>query len=147
EHLQVLLIPVVEALDYQCWGIEYIPQGKHSLLRVYIDREEGVLIDDCAKISRQLSALLDVEDPISAEYTLEVSSPGIDRPLFVLEHFSLFVGEVVKIKLRTPFEGRRQFQGLLCGIEDQDIVVEVDNYEFLLPIDNIEKANIVPSFK
>lgn len=126
-------------------GIEYVSQGKHSVLRIYIDKEGGILVDDCEAVSRQASAILDVEDPISSEYTLEVSSPGMDRPLFTLEQFASHAGEQVKIKLRSPFEGRRNFQGLLRGVEEQDVVVQVDNQEFLLPIDSIDKANIIPS--
>ncbi|MBA1275278.1 ribosome maturation factor RimP [Stutzerimonas azotifigens] len=147
EQLQALLAPVVEALGYQCWGIEFLSQGRHSLLRVYIDHANGILVEDCEKVSRQLSGVLDVEDPISAEYTLEVSSPGMDRPLFTLDQFATHVGEVVKIKLRSPFEGRRNFQGLLRGVEEQDIVVLVDDHEYLLPIDSVDKANIVPRFE
>lgn len=146
EQLQALLAPVVEALGYQCWGIEFLSQGRHSLLRVYIDHANGILIDDCEKVSRQLSGVLDVEDPISVDYTLEVSSPGMDRPLFKLEQYAARVGEQVKIKLRSPFEGRRNFQGLLRGVEEQDVVILVDDHEYLLPVDLIDKANIVPRF-
>jgi Uncharacterized protein conserved in bacteria len=147
EQLQALLAPVVEALGYECWGLEFISQGRHSLLRVYIDRAEGILIDDCEIVSRQVSGILDVEDPISGEYTLEVSSPGMDRPLFTLEQFARYVGEQVKIKLRTPFERRRNFQGILRGVEEQDVVVLVDDHEYLLPVDSIDKANIIPRFE
>ena len=146
EQLQAMLAPVIESLGYQCWGIEFISQGRHSLLRVYIDHANGILIDDCEIVSRQVGAVLDVEDPISSEYTLEVSSPGMDRPLFTLEQFARHAGELVKIKLRSPFDGRRNFQGLLRGVEEQDVVVLVDDHEFLLPIDLIEKANIIPRF-
>jgi Uncharacterized protein conserved in bacteria len=146
EQLQALLAPVVEALGYQCWGVEFISQGRHSLLRVYIDHPNGILIDDCEKVSRQISGVLDVEDPISGEYTLEVSSPGMDRPLFTLEQFAAHVGAQVKIRLRSPYEGRRNFQGVLRGVEEQDVVVQVDNHEYLLPIESIDKANIIPSF-
>ena len=144
EQLQAMLAPVIESLGYQCWGIEFISQGRHSLLRVYIDHANGILIDDCEIVSRQVGAVLEVEDPISSEYTLEVSSPGMDRPLFTLEQFARHAGELVKIKLRSPFDGRRNFQGLLRGVEEQDVVVLVDDHEFLLPIDLIEKANIIP---
>ena len=147
EQLHALLAPVVEALGYQCWGIEFLSQGKHSLLRVYIDHSSGILVDDCEKVSRQLSGVLDVEDPISSDYTLEVSSPGLDRPLFTLEQYAASVGEQIKIKLRSPFEGRRNFQGLLRGVEEQDVVVLVDDHEYLLPVDMIDKANIVPRFE
>ncbi|MFZ5959902.1 ribosome maturation factor RimP [Pseudomonas sp. QL9] len=147
EQLQALLAPVVEALGYECWGLEFISQGRHSLLRVYIDRPEGILIEDCETVSRQVSGVLDVEDPISGEYTLEVSSPGMDRPLFTLEQFARYVGEQVKIRLRIPFERRRNFQGVLRGVEEQDVVVLVDDHEYLLPIDSIDKANIIPRFE
>ena len=102
EQLQALLAPVVEALGYECWGLEYMSQGRHSLLRIYIDHANGVLVEDCEKVSRQVSGVLDVEDPISSEYTLEVSSPGMDRPLFTLELFAKHAGELVKIKLCSP---------------------------------------------
>ncbi|HDS1818453.1 TPA: ribosome maturation factor RimP [Pseudomonas putida] len=146
EQLQALLAPVVTGLGFECWGIEFVSQGKHSVLRVYIDKKDGILVDDCAIVSRQISGVLDVEDPISSEYTLEVSSPGMERPLFTIEQFASHAGEQVKIKLRSPFEGRRNFQGLLRGVEEQDVVVQVDDQEFLLPIDSIDKANIIPSF-
>ncbi|HEJ1262394.1 TPA: ribosome maturation factor RimP [Pseudomonas aeruginosa] len=146
EQLQALLAPVVEALGYECWGVEFISQGRHSVLRVYIDRPEGILIDDCEAVSRQVSGILDVEDPISGEYTLEVSSPGMDRPLFTLEQFAKHAGEQVKIRLRSPYEGRRNYQGILRGVEEQDVVVLVDDHEYLLPINSIDKANIIPRF-
>ncbi|BBP85543.1 MULTISPECIES: ribosome maturation factor RimP [Pseudomonas] len=146
EQLQALLAPVVEALGYQCWGVEFLSQGRHSLLRVYIDHENGIQVDDCEKVSRQVSGVLDVEDPIPSEYTLEVSSPGMDRPLFSLEQFAAHAGELVKIKLRSPYDGRRNFQGLLRGVEEQDVVVLVEDHEYLLPIDLIDKANIIPRF-
>lgn len=127
-------------------SVEFISQGRHSVLRVYIDRPEGILIDDCEAVSRQVSGILDVEDPISGEYTLEVSSPGMDRPLFTLEQFAKHAGEQVKIRLRSPYEGRRNYQGILRGVEEQDVVVLVDDHEYLLPIDSIDKANIIPRF-
>ena len=146
EQLQALIAPVVEALGYECWGIEFLSQGRHSLLRVYIDHADGVQIDDCEKVSRQVSGVLDVEDPIPSEYTLEVSSPGMDRPLFSLAQFAAHAGEQVKIRLRSSFEGRRNFQGLLRNVEGEDVVVLVDDHEFLLPIELIDKANIIPRF-
>ncbi|MBD9482456.1 ribosome maturation factor RimP [Pseudomonas sp. PDM14] len=146
EQLQDLLAPVVESLGYECWGLEFLSQGRHSLLRIYIDHADGILVEDCEKVSRQISGVLDVEDPIASEYTLEVSSPGMDRPLFTLEQFAAHGGEQVKIKLRSPFDGRRNFQGLLRGVEEQDVVVLVDDHEYLLPIDLIDKANIIPRF-
>ena len=144
--LQELIEPSVVALGYQLWGVEMISQGRHSMLRIYIDAENGIGVEDCASVSRQVSGILDVEDPISGEYTLEVSSPGMDRPLFTLEQYQAFVGHVVQVKLRMPFDGRRRFKGVLKGIEDEDIVLVIDQEEYLLPIDHIDKANIVPQF-
>ena len=132
-QLTALVAPVAEALGVELWGVEYVSQGKQSIVRVYIDGPDGVNVDDCAKVSRQVSSVFDVEDPILGEYTLEVSSPGMERPLFTLAQFGQFIGEQVKIRLRSPFEGRRNFVGQLTGIEDEDVVVAVDEDEYLLP--------------
>ncbi|MFA7554050.1 MAG: ribosome maturation factor RimP [Spongiibacteraceae bacterium] len=141
-----LVAPVAAALGYDLWGIEYLVHAKQSVVRIYIDGPEGVNVDDCAKLSRQVSSVFDVEDPIMGEYNLEVSSPGMDRPLFTLEQFAQYVGVHVKVRLRSPFEGRRNFSGRLTGIEDDDIIVAVDDNEYLLPFELIDKANVVPQF-
>lgn len=146
QKLQNLLAPVVEALEFECWGVEFLSQGRHSILRVYIENGTGITVDHCELVSRQLSAVLDVEDPVSGEYTLEVSSPGMDRPLFTLTQYAANAGQQVKIKLRSPVEQKRNYMGVLRGVEENDVVVQVDNYEYLLPIELIEKANIVPKF-
>lgn len=141
-----LLQPVVESLECRLWGVEFFPKGKQSLLRVYIDRPDGITVEDCERVSRQISSVLDVEDPIRSEYTLEVSSPGMDRPLFTLEQYQQSTGETVNLRLRLAFEGRRKFTGLLKGVEDDEIVLQVGEEEFLLPYELIDKANIVPQF-
>lgn len=146
--LDEILRPVVEGLGYELWGIEFRSQGRHSVLRVFIDdQDDGVSVEDCEKVSRQVSGVLDVEDPIQNEYTLEVSSPGMDRPLFRLEQFDDWAGHQVSIRLRMAFEGRRKFQGVLRGTEGGDVVVVVDDHEYLLPFESIDKANIVPVFE
>ncbi len=145
--LETMLQPVVEGLGYEFWGLEFQSRGHHSKLRIFIDAEAGISVDDCEKVSRQVSGVLDVEDPIQTEYTLEVSSPGMDRPLFRLEQYQAFAGHQVQLRLRMAFEGRRKFQGLLKGIEGQDVVVIVDDHEYLLPFDSIERAHIVPVFE
>ena len=148
KQLEDILRPVVEGLGYEFWGIEFRSHGHRSKLRVFIDdAENGIAIDDCEKVSRQVSGVMDVEDPIQTEYTLEVSSPGMDRPLFRLEQYEAFIGHKVQIKLRMAFEGRRKFLGLIKGVEGDDVVVVVDDHEYLLPFDSIEKANIVPVFE
>ncbi|MEJ2442760.1 MAG: ribosome maturation factor RimP [Exilibacterium sp.] len=146
DQLTVLIEPVVKALGCVLWGLEYLSQGRRVTLRVYIDKEGGVNLDDCEKVSRQISSVLDVEDPIQGQYALEVSSPGVDRPLYTLAQFSRYVGERVNIRLRVPFEGRRKFTGTLSGVEDNDVLVVVDEHEYLLPVETIEKANIIPRF-
>ena len=144
QELFDLLEPSVVALGYELWGVEYVAQGKHSVLRVYIEAENGITVDDCAAVSSQVSGILDVEDPISGEYFLEVSSPGMDRMLFRLDQYAAYTGEVIELRLRRPFDGRRNFKGVLQGIEGDDVVVRVDDHEYLLPYDAIEKARIHP---
>jgi len=143
-QVEELLQPTVEELGFELWGIEYLSQGKHTLLRLYIEAEAGVLIDDCATVSRQVSAVLDVEDPVSGEYTLEVSSPGVDRLLFRLDQYLAYAGEEIELRLRSSFDGRRNFKGILQGVEQDDVVVLVDDHEFLLPHSSIEKARVRP---
>jgi len=144
--IRALVEPAVEALGCELWGLEYLSQGRHSVVRLYIDTAAGVTLTDCEKVSRQVSSLLDVEDPINGEYTLEVSSPGLDRPLYTLEHYERFAGEMVTVKLRAPFDGRRKFTGRLSGVENSDVVIQVDGEEYLLPIESIEAGNLVPNF-
>jgi len=148
KELQVeeLLAPTIKAMGFVLWGVEYLAQGRHAQLRIYIDRPEGVSVDDCAKVSRQVSGLLDVEEVISLSYTLEVSSPGIDRILFSAHQFEASVGQTVDVRLNFPFEGRRKIVGLLAGVEDMEAVVRLDDEEFLLPLENIRRARIVPQF-
>ncbi|WP_299776207.1 ribosome maturation factor RimP [uncultured Pseudoteredinibacter sp.] len=146
QQLEELLRPVVESLACELWGLEYLSQGRHTTLRLYIESPDGIGVEHCEQVSRQVSAVMDVEDPITGEYTLEVSSPGLDRPLYTLEQFQQYVGEKVSIKLRQAFEGRRKFQGRLNGVEGDEILVVVDNDEYVLPIEWIEKANVEPSF-
>lgn len=148
KQLEEILVPVIEGLGYNCWGIEFRSQGHKSMLRIFIDdADNGISVEDCETVSRQVSGVLDVEDPIQTEYTLEVSSPGMDRPLFRLEQYAAWAGHMVKIRLRMAFEGRRKFEGLLKGVEGSDVVVIVDEHEYLLPVDSIEKAHIVPVFE
>lgn len=144
--LREMIEPTVTALGYTLWGIEYQGQGKYSLLRLFIDAPNGITVDDCSAVSHHVSGVLDVEDPIDGEYTLEVSSPGMDRPLYTLEQYQAYVGHVIDLRLRVPFEGRRKFKGVLSAIEGDEIVIHVDDHEYLLPISTIEKANIVPTF-
>ncbi len=141
-----MLTSPVEALGFELVGVEFVRAGKHSILRVYIDKEAGIDVDDCADVSHQVSAVLDVEDPITTEYNLEVSSPGMDRPLFKPAHYESIIGETVSVKLRMPIDGRRNFKGTLLSCENGVISVKVDNDTFELAVENIEKGNLVPNF-
>jgi ribosome maturation factor RimP len=145
-RVQALLEPAVNALGYELLGIEYMPQGKHSLLRMYIDADDGIALEDCERVSRQVSGILDVEDVVHGQYTLEVSSPGLDRPLFTLDHFRKYLGQTVKLRLSSPLDGRRKFSGVISAIEDDAVVVTVDNETVTLPWNLIEKANLVPEW-
>ena len=144
QQLTDMLEPTVEALGYELWGVEYLSQGRHSVVRIYIDRDGGITVDDCAAVSEQAGSVLDVEDPITGEYTLEVSSPGMDRLLFKLEQYPGYAGEVLELRLRSAFDGRRKFKGVLQGIEGEDVVLRVDDHEYLLPHSAIDKARVQP---
>jgi ribosome maturation factor RimP len=148
EEIVELLSPTVKALGMELLGIEYAASGSSALLRLYIDvADRAVNVEDCEAVSREVSAVLDVEDPITSNYTLEVSSPGIDRPLFTLAHFARFAGEQAKVNLRLPQDGRRRLQGKILRAEAGRVVLAEDNgNEFTVSIDNIEKARLVPDF-
>ena len=141
-----MLEPAVNVLGCELVGIEFIPQGRRSLLRIYIDKENGVTIDDCSDVSHQVSGILDVEDPIREQYTLEVSSPGLDRPLFKLEDFDRFSGSQVKLRLRQMIDGRRNFTGRILGVEGESVRVEVDGSPQAFAIVDIDRARLVPEF-
>ena len=138
-----MLRPAVEETGKELLGVEFISAGNHSVLRLFIDHENGIDVDDCAEVSRQVGAILDVEDPISSEYSLEVSSPGLDRPLFEKAQFEAVVGETVEAKISMPLNGRRKFKGKLVAVENESLIVMVDNEEYDLVISNIYKAHLV----
>jgi ribosome maturation factor RimP len=118
--------------------------GQYSTVKIYIDSQKGIDIEDCAKVSRQVSDLLDVEEPINGEYTLEVSSPGLNRRLFKLNHYAAFIGSEVRIRLKRPYEGQRKYSGQLRGVERDEIVLGYQEQEMLFPFEEIERANVVP---
>lgn len=143
-ELKRLLGPTVEGLGYELFGIELLGGRGNRLLRIYIDHEDGIGVDDCERVSRQVSGLLDVEDPIGDGYTLEVSSPGLDRPLFEGEHFARFVGQQVRIHLNELQAGRRKVVGQLLGLEDDQVLVDVEGETWRVPLARIDKARLVP---
>lgn len=145
DKLTQLLKPAVEGLGYELVGIEHLPMGKHTVLRIYIDSSDGITVSDCSRVSHQVSGVLEVEEPIKGQFTLEVSSPGIDRPLFNVEQFEQFVGCKVKLKLYHAIEGKRKIVGQIENIEGDEIVIKDADSDttFQLKIDDIDKANIL----
>lgn len=143
EKLVAMIEPAVSALGFELVGVEHMSQGRHSLLRIYIDHENGINVDDCGHVSHQVSAVLDVEDPIRGEYTLEVSSPGLERPLFTLAHYARFVDSLAEIRMHAPVSGRRKFKGRIRAVEDDEVVIDMDGEECRLSFDNIDKAHLI----
>jgi ribosome maturation factor RimP len=143
EQLWEMLAPAVRALGFELWGIEYESGSTPVLLRIYIDHPDGITVEHCAAVSDQVSALLDVEEPIRGEYTLEVSSPGIERPLFTPEQYRQYVGRGVKVRLAWPEHNRRNYRGSLLSVSDYGIEVEVDGTAYELPFAAIARARVL----
>jgi len=139
-----LLDPVVQAMGYEMLGIEHIPNGQGSTLRIYIDNEQGIKLEDCSRVSQQIAGVLDVGDPIQGTYDLEVSSPGLDRPLFTVEHFRRFIGVEVKLNLREKIAGRRKLVGEISTVSDERVDVIDTGINYQIPVDVIDKARLVP---
>lgn len=146
QNLQEMLQGAVEDLGCELWGIECQRAGRFMTVRLFIDKEGGITVDDCADVSRQVSAILDVEDPIADKYNLEVSSPGLDRPLFTLPQFERYIGQDIAVHLRIPVMERRKWQGKLERIENDMVILIVDGQEQVLVFGNIQKANVVAKF-
>lgn len=146
EILHNMIEPIVASLGCELWGLEYLTQGRYTTLRLFIDAPSGVSLEECEKVSRQVSSVMDVEDPIDGEYTLEVSSPGMDRPLYTVAHYARYVGETVNVRLRMARDGRRRFKGEIVKVEGEDVVITVEGKDVVLPVDAIDKANIVPRY-
>ena len=144
DELVKILEPTVEGLGYELTDLDAKFGGQNGLLRLFIDRDEGISLEDCEKVSLAVSALLDVEDPVPGHYSLEVSSPGTDRTLTKLAHFERFTGETVKVQLRFPKEGRRRFRGKLLSANEDNIVVEVDGESHTLTMATIDTARLAP---
>lgn len=143
ERLFEILSPPVAAMGFELTDLD-AHLGRRGLLRLYIDRDGGVTLDDCQRVSEQIGAFLDVEDPLPGSYVLEVSSPGFDRRLRTREHFERFVGEHARIELRDALNGRRNFSGKLAGVEDDDVLLEADGETWRLPLDEIAVARLAP---
>lgn len=139
-----LIRPTIESLGFELWGFDYNTQGNYTTLRIYVDGTEGkgITLDQCAIVSREVSAVLDVEDPINTRYQLEVSSPGIDRTLYTIDQFKKYIGENVKIKLQSAQNGRRQFEAEIIKIEDDTLYLKAENDAFNIAFCDIQKAKL-----
>ena len=146
QNLHEMLQGAVEDLGCELWGVECQRTGRFMTVRIFIDKEGGVSVDDCADVSRQISAILDVEDPIVDKYNLEVSSPGLDRPLFSLAQYGRYLGQDIAIHLRIPVMERRKWQGKLERLENDMLILNVDGQEQTFAFGNIQKANVVAKF-
>lgn len=142
ERLIALMEPVIGRLGYELVELEYSAGRNAALLRLYIDRPEGVGLDDCERVSREVSALLDVEDPIPNRYTLEVSSPGLDRVLRTGAHFARFVGSRVLVEIKVPRAGRRRYTGVLMAADEKGIVLQVDQEKVEVAFGEIARARL-----
>lgn len=142
EQLRSMLKPLVEVMGYEWVGFEY----QASVLRIYIDSPEGITLDDCTRVSHQVSGVLDVEDPIAENYRLEISSPGLDRPLFSPEHFERFMGRQITLRFHTKWKERRKLEGVLKGYETAGVSLEIDGEALLVPHELIKSARLVPEF-
>ena len=144
EVIEALLEPVVGGLGYELVAVELLGQQRGALVRVYIDHTDGITLEDCERVSRQAGAVLDVEEPVRGAYVLEVSSPGLDRPLFTPAHFERFAGARARLRLAQPLDGRRQLLGCLGGMHGGKVVIDTDDGRFELGIDQIDRAWLVP---
>ena len=142
DELIQLLSPTISEMGYELWGCEYLSQGKHSLLRIYIDKLDGIGIEDCQEVSKQVSALLDVEDPIPGNYSLEISSPGIPRPLFSSEQYQRYAGQEVQLKTFKPVNGKRKLSGIIFSASESAVVLKINDEHQELLFSNIVKASL-----
>lgn len=147
DELKALLKPTIESMGFEFIGLEYLSNPKNRLVRIYIDRgSDGVSVEHCADVSREVSALLDVEDPLSGQYSLEVSSPGVERPLFEPEQYAAFEGEQAVLQLYAPIEGRRKLVGTLKGADQDAVDIDVDGTVMQVPLDAIRRAHLKPDW-
>ena len=145
-RLEALVLPVVHGLGLQLWGMEYLPLGRKAMLRIYLEGEDGVTVDDCAMVSRQLGPALDVEEALPASFTLEVSSPGLERIFFRPEQLQAYLGSTVHALLKEPVEGRKTFRGELESVEGSLLKLNENRQTVSLQWDEIKKIHLVHAF-
>lgn len=146
ERLEQLLEPVIGSLGYELLLLEYSPSPKNAMLRLYIDAPAGITVEDCERVSREVAGVMDVEDPIRSAYRLEVSSPGLDRPLVKPAHFQRFVGQQAKVQLMAPLNGRRRFIGAIVSVDADVVRIETKEGIAEIPLAEIDRARLVPDY-
>lgn len=144
--LEKTIVPLVEGLGYEFVGLQVFPQGRRSLIRLFIDKQGGVNIDDCERVSRQVNAVLGVESPISEDYLLEVSSPGLDRLLFTADQLGHFLGKQVVIRLSVPMAGKRNFTGLIESVHEDMICIQTEGQTIKFSFSDVAEARLVPEW-
>ncbi len=144
--IEDILEPAIKAMGFELVACELSQHRHGGVLRVFVDGQNGITLDDCAAISRQISVVLDVEDPIAGRYNLEVSSPGLDRPLTRLEHYMRYIGRRAKLRFRIPRDGQRNFAGIIVAVKDSVILLELEKSKLEVPFSDIEKANLIADF-
>lgn len=137
----------VAHLELELWGCEHVVQGRHSVLKIYLDKPGGVSMEECAAASRQISGILDVEDLIKGNYRLEVSSPGVERPLFQPKQYPAYIGKKIALKCQVAIAGRRNFKGVLTAVEDDYIILDVEGQQVNVDFANIDKAHLMVNFE
>ena len=145
-ELEKIIKPTVVDMGFEFWGLDYSNKSGGAFLRVFIESEKGINVEDCAEVSRRLSVLLDVENPINGVYDLEISSPGMSRRFYSLDQYQRFIGAFVKVKLYLNFNGRKNFKGILVGVQDEELVIRDGDDEFFIPFESIDKGSMVPQF-
>ncbi len=142
-----MLLPVVEDLGYELWHLESVGAGRSRTVRLYIESPDGIALEDCEKVSREVSAVLDVEDDSSGQFQLEVSSPGLDRPLVTPEHFRRFVGEAARISMFAPVDGKKKLRGVILAVNGDTVDLGCDDQTYSLSMSDMAKARLEPVFE
>jgi ribosome maturation factor RimP len=147
QRLRNLLEPVVTDLGYELWHLESQGSGRSGVLRLYVDSPQGIALEDCEKVSREVSAVLDVDDAGGGQYQLEVSSPGLDRPLITGEHFSRFIGQRARITMFAPVDGKRKLRGTILAVSGDTVDLGGDEQTYSLATCDMAKAKLEPVFE
>ncbi|WP_017414499.1 ribosome maturation factor RimP [Clostridium tunisiense] len=145
EKLNKLALPIVESNGFELYYLEYVKEAGQNIFRIYIDSDNGVALDSCVKVSRAISDVLDVEDPISEEYNLEVSSPGVFRTLYTEKHLSRYIDNPVLVNLNSLVDGKKKYDGILKSFDEENIVLSVESSEVVLPRSKVSAVSLNPS--